>query len=54
MMPLVLDDLLVQFDDTSARAALTILSEIARTTVPADLLVEHRIAEEYRSTLLAA
>jgi uncharacterized protein YhaN len=71
-MPLVLDDLLVQLDDTSARAALVILSEIARTTqvlffthhdhlldmaretVPADLLVEHQIAEETRSTLRAA
>ena len=71
-MPLVLDDLLVQLDDTSARAALMILSEIARTTqvlffthhdhllemareaVPADLLVEHQIVEETRSTLRAA
>ena len=31
-MPLVLDDLFVQLDDTSARAALVILSDIARTT----------------------
>jgi uncharacterized protein YhaN len=71
-MPLVLDDLLVQLDDTSARAALVILAEIARTaqvlffthhdhllemareTVPADLLVEHQIGAESRSTLRAA
>ena len=71
-MPLVLDDLLVQLDDTSARSALVILSaiaratqvlffthhqhllEMARETVPADLLVEHQIVEESRSTLLAA
>jgi uncharacterized protein YhaN len=71
-MPLVLDDLLVQLDDTSARAALVILSDIARTTqvlffthhhhllemaretVPADLLVEHQIGGESRSTLRAA
>ncbi|HTZ85965.1 MAG TPA: AAA family ATPase [Solirubrobacteraceae bacterium] len=71
-MPLVLDDLLVQLDDTSGRAALEILSEIsrktqvlffthhhhllemARETVPADLLVEHRIGGESRSTLRAA
>jgi uncharacterized protein YhaN len=71
-MPLVLDDLLVQLDDTSARAALVILSDIARTTqvlffthhhhllemaretVPGDLLVEHQIGGESRSTLRAA
>lgn len=71
-MPLVLDDLLVQLDDTSARAALVILAEMARTTqvlffthhdhllemaretVPADLLVEHQIGAESRSTLRAA
>ncbi len=71
-MPLVLDDLLVQLDDTSARAALVILSEIARATqvlffthhhhllemaretVPADLLVQHQIGGEGQSTLRAA
>jgi uncharacterized protein YhaN len=71
-MPLVLDDLLVQLDDTSARAALVILSDIASTTqvlffthhhhlldmaretVPADLLVEHQIGGESRSTLRVA
>lgn len=31
-MPLVLDDLLVQLDDVSARAALEILAEHARAT----------------------
>ncbi len=30
-MPLILDDLLVQFDDTSARAALEIVAELSRT-----------------------
>jgi uncharacterized protein YhaN len=62
----------VQLDDTSARAALVILSDIARTTqvlffthhhhllemaretVPGDLLVEHQIGGESRSTLRAA
>jgi uncharacterized protein YhaN len=71
-MPLVLDDLLVQLDDTSAHAALVILSDIARTTqvlffthhhhllemaretVPGDLLVEHQIGSESRSTLRVA
>lgn len=71
-MPLVLDDLLVQLDDTSAHAALEILAELARTTqvllfthhdhlvtmarnaVPADLLVEHEVGTESRSTLRAA
>lgn len=71
-MPLVLDDLLVQLDDTSARAALVILSDIARTTqvlffthhhhllemaretVPGDLLVEHQIGGESRSALRVA
>jgi len=31
-MPLILDDLLVQLDDVSARAALEIISEIAHVT----------------------
>ena len=71
-MPLVLDDLLVQLDDTSARAALVILSDIARTTqvlffthhhhllqmaretVPGDLLVEHQIGAQSRTTLRVA
>ncbi len=71
-MPLVLDDLLVQLDDISARAALVILSDIARTTqvlffthhhhlqemaretVPGDLLVEHQIGGESCSTLRVA
>src|ERR1019366_8370416 len=71
-MSLILDDLLVQLDDVSARAALEILSEIAHVTqvvfsphhaplvtlarspVPADLLVEREISETTQQALKAA
>jgi uncharacterized protein YhaN len=71
-MPLILDDLLIQLDDVSARAALEILAELARvtqvvffthhdhlvtmarSTVPADLLVEREISETTRPALKAA
>jgi hypothetical protein len=52
-MPLVLDDLLVQLDDTSARAALVILSEISRTTQVLFFTHHHHLLEMARDIVPA-
>jgi uncharacterized protein YhaN len=50
-MPLVLDDVLIHFDDDRARAALDVLGEVARTTQVLFFTHHARLVELARAVL---
>lgn len=50
-MPLVLDDILINFDDRRSRATLELLGELAETTQVILFTHHHRIVEEARAAL---
>ncbi len=53
-MPLVLDDVLIEFDDERARAALQVLGDLAATTQVLFFTHHARIVELARETLPGA